>query len=1242
MFSSLGSFPSSPRFDRIRRIGAGAMGVVYEAFDRERNAPVALKVLRLPPSGEFVLRFKNEFRGLLDLEHPNLVRLHELIEHGGQWFFTMELVDGVDFLEYVRPSDRPWTEVPASEMHQASTLPVTSPAAIPPHGSSIVRGRTEQRRQAAPLDTDRLRESLVQLARGLNRLHSAKKIHRDIKPSNILVTRQGRVVLLDFGLATTVDEARGGEVIGTPMYMAPEQAALQAVGPEADWYSVGAVLYQALTDRLPFEGNVMAVLAEKQEVDPPPPCAIVSGVPQDLNELCVQLLQIKSENRPTATDVLRNLGADVGYERRGTPIPVAQHEVFVGRTGELRALTKGFTETREGKGVSIFVYGESGVGKSELIRQFGREIADTSLVLTGRCYERESVPYKAVDGVIDVLSNYLASLPKQEAAGLVPRDASLLLKVFPVLSRVDCLCQAPPVDDTAVHPQELRSRVFAALRELLSRIAHRTALVVLVDDLQWADADSLALLGEITRQPEAPNMLFVASIRSGSDAQVQIELQKKLEAIPEVRNLHIQPLPPEQAEELARRLFQGAEALGVLDAQTIADEAGGHPMFINELVRHSVGGDANVKRFRLDDALKARIDALPEKARVVLDILAVAGRPLSRRTAADASQMDFGDFVRQVEFLRAEHLAKTAGTRQDDVVETYHDRVREVVQHYAGNQLVSYSERLAVAYENAPNPDAETLFDFWKAADQLAKAARYGEQAGDEASAALAFDRSIRLYRTAIESQPNPSPALWAKLAQALANARHGLDAATAFQHAASLSSEPDATEYVQRAAEQLLRSGHIDSGLEAMRPMLSANDLPMPKRPLLAFLARRAWMRLTNPKLEFNRVASDAQDPSALKRMDLCWSAAMGLFTADQILGLNYHHKHLQLALKAGDALRVGKGLALEAVIGSCIGMAPAKISGLLQSAAGLATELGDAYLSGVTNMAAGIVAFLSGEWQEALDHSRKAEAIFRESCRGTSIEIESLRQNARCSLYFLGRIDELQSEVENSLAEAKTRGDLYAAMSCRSGLPNLRWLMQDDADGAAQEALNAIREWSQDGFHLQHFFDLVARVHIALYRGDAMSAAKTVVSNVNNVERAGLLKLQLNDVLFNELSSRAYIAAYLHTKDPSLLRKAERSARSLGRVKRPWAQAHHAMAVAHLHLIDDDVERAQQGFELAHVRFTESGMLLHADIASGCLAKVQNNVDLINGLIESLTAQGVRSPLKFARLLAPALEST
>ena len=302
-------FAGTERYRLLRRVGEGGMGVVYEVFDQHRQERLALKtLLRANPAA--VYRFKREFRTLADVSHPNLVTLHELVSDGDELFFTMELVEGLDLLRYVRPGGAlPGGEAPTEALpmeretirDEDDTVAEVDPRTLP------------------PLVEERLRDALRQLAEGLVALHDAGKLHRDVKPSNVLVTREGRVVLLDFGLAADLDEeslARSqlGMVVGTVAYMAPEQATGEFTRA-SDWYSVGVILYQALTGALPFSGSMFKVVLEKQEKLPPPPDEVVPGLPRDLSELCVALLAPNAKQRPVGRDVLRRLGGYVPSPR---------------------------------------------------------------------------------------------------------------------------------------------------------------------------------------------------------------------------------------------------------------------------------------------------------------------------------------------------------------------------------------------------------------------------------------------------------------------------------------------------------------------------------------------------------------------------------------------------------------------------------------------------------------------------------------------------------------------------------------------------------------------------------------------------------------------------------------------------------------------------------------------------------------------------------------------------------------
>ena len=197
------------------RLGGGGMGEVFEAR-RLDGQEVALKTLT-EVSATNLYRFKREFRALADVEHPNLVRLYELgATSNGLAFFTMERVHGQPFVDWVR----------------------------------------EGLEEGEPPDFARLESALLQLVQGVHALHELGCVHRDLKPSNVLVTPEGRVVILDFGLlseygAPEFGITRQGQAMGTPTHMAPEQAMAERTGPPADYYAIGVMLYTCITGNLP-------------------------------------------------------------------------------------------------------------------------------------------------------------------------------------------------------------------------------------------------------------------------------------------------------------------------------------------------------------------------------------------------------------------------------------------------------------------------------------------------------------------------------------------------------------------------------------------------------------------------------------------------------------------------------------------------------------------------------------------------------------------------------------------------------------------------------------------------------------------------------------------------------------------------------------------------------------------------------------------------------------------------------
>jgi hypothetical protein len=1205
-----GELGRSGRFEIRRRIGAGGMGVVYEAFDRRLETEVAIKTLR-HADPDTLLRLKEEFRGLQGIEHPNLVSLGELIQEEGTWLLTMELVRGVDFLAHVRGEQ---------------------------------------------LDEARLRAALAQLAQGLAALHAAGKVHRDVKPSNVLVTAAGRVVLLDFGLATDTGadlQSTEVQVVGTAAYMAPEQAMVGRASAAADWYSFGVVLYEALTGRLPYTGATgVDILLKKQQYEPAPPRAIAPDVPRDLDRLCVDLLQPEPDVRPTGAAILERLGAAsaVAPPPSATTSTMSQSPPFVGREAELALLRDAFADTADGSPVAVAVYGASGVGKSALLAQFTATLAAGSpdvVVVTGRCYERESVAYKALDGVVDALSRFLRRLPLVEATLLVPRHASLLPRVFPVLGRVEAIAQAPWPRQPITDPHELRAGAFAALRELCDRIAERYRLVVLIDDLQWADIDSFRLLADLLRPPDAPPLLLLLSART--DVADAGPFGGRIDLPGRVRHVTLDALAPGDAHKLARALLgRGAGARGA-SAAAIATEARGHPMFIDALCRRALAvqaADGDAGHVRLDDALWERATALAPAARAVLELIAVAASPLPRQVVREAARMDPAELTRQLSLLRFAGLLRTRGGRDDDAVEPYHDRVREAVLHHLSEErLRALHGRVAFALESsgAGAGRPELLVHHLERAGEAERAAGYAIEAARRASEALAFDRAVHLYRTAVRlgtRDRDQQRALRTSLALALSQAGHAAEAADEYLEAARGGDAATRRELTTRAAEQLLLGGHIERGLRVIEQVLAdvGERLPRTPRRALASLAwRRARLRLRGLRFEARHEREIAA--SELARLDVYQAVGEGLAAVDTIRAADFQARGLLLALRLGEPKRIARALAMEALLLLTAGhKGRARAIRVLDAARAIAEQAKDPLLEAIVRAGDAWGCFAIGDFAGAAAGAAETVPRLRAQVVSSVFWVNNTRLFGLVAQRYASGHAEQLVRYQEYLRDAEARGDLYMATSLRR-VCNFLWLVIDRPDEARLDLERTTWTPPGLGFHLQHWYEMWARAEIALYEDRAAAELASLRPGFRALGGSLLLRVEVMRVMALWLRGRLAIAAHDESPAPGLLREAAQCARRLARVRADYARgAALGLQAAVQHARGDAAAAAA-----LLGRAAQAADAANAPLAAACARFQQGTLlgDGGHGLVAAAAAwmreQGIVDPARLAAVSAP-----
>jgi len=1226
----LHGFVPPARFRVLRQLGAGGMGVVYEALLVETGERVALKTV-LQTDAESILRIKREFRVISALHHPNLVRLGELFQAGEHVCFSMELVNGVDVRAYCRGDN----EAP---------------------GSALLEG-------VAP----RIRASFAQLARGIVALHHAGIVHCDIKPSNVLVTPNNRVVLLDFGLA------RGGAlahsswtesmIAGTAHYMAPEQAAGAQVDKAADWYSAGVILHELLTGTLPFRGTPLRVMQDKQIYDPSPPRTLAPGAPADLDALCVALLRRDPGDRPSGEEVLAQLGAATAVDESWSGPPGAAttsddgsgSSVFVGRTTELAVLRAALDDAIGGQAITVLVSGESGVGKTALVRHFlakckaVRDDGAGPLVLHGRCYERDAVPFNAVDPLVDALSLRIARLNTVDAALLLPRDIALLARIFPVLAHIPAVARATGVD--VVDVQELRLRASRALRDLLDRIRGTRPVILAIDDLQWADADSVAMLSEVLHPPGAPALLLVATAQSDVPG-TNPAFATLLDVVPNLRTIDLTGLPPVEARVLAERTLVAAQRSDPESVEGIVREAAGHPVFIHELALHAGvrwGTPGAVPQ--LHEAVAHRVAAQDPTQRRLLELLAATAGPVPQTIAARAVGIPADALGAVVATLQAARLISARG-QSDGRIDMYHGRVREAVRASLDPDarralLRSLVEAIDAGPAGLVEPEAHV--GYLVGAGEPGRAALLSVEAARHAASALAFERAAHLYGEAIRlgaHSVDEVRELHTARADALVAAGRCHDAALAYMAAASGAPAALAISLHQRALGEFIRGGYMDEGLAVLHTVLRELHV-QPSLMGRLLVAQVIWLRVRLGLRGFRhrRRPQDEIPEATLRLQDLWFSLSVGFLLATPVPAQYFHTRCMLLALATGEPFRIARSLFVECAFQNVGGTRrPKGARRPWNLARHLAADVTDpqqvAWLAGYVDITEGFAALCVGEWSRAVKLVDQGETRMRARCTGIAWELTSMQTISLGALAKLGDFVEVRLRHVRLRREARAQGNLFAETNLRTHTAPMLALLDDAPEVTRRDVLEAIGRWSKNLYHLQTYYAFTSLVEIDLYTGDFAAAHQRCEDEWPRLERSFLLRRQTTHIEVLDLRARAALAHAAPAGPPPLLRLARRCAAAIEREETLWGAPLASLIRAGVARLGGDLGRCVALLRAAVSGFERAEMKLHAAAAREALGSMLpggEGAALRSSARAVFAEQGAKRVDRMMRLLAP-----
>lgn len=783
----------------LGHLGSGGMGVVYRCEHSQTGELAAVKTVRTS-MGAMLASIRREIHALRRLRHPGIVRIVEEGVHKGIPWYAMELLEGNTLRSHLRQlkaqADTQTLQRPGVALEPAPpgarTATLVSMGTLEegaPTGGGLHAGLRD-----SPEPAMELLKMMGQLCASLMYLHGHGLIHRDLKPENVFIRPDGSPVLVDLGISAQFSGAQGREELaleelgaGSVSYMAPEQILGELVDPRTDLYALGCMLYECVAGRPPFIGpSAASILEQHLHQRPVPPSRLVRWVPPALEHLILNLLEKRATDRVGyAGDVARPLRELGGAREEALPGPGARAYLYrpelSGREDvltRLQAMLSGLVT--EWRGSRVFIGGESGVGKTRLVLEFAREAARNKVrVVTGHtsvlgstgAATSASAPLHPFRPLLQAIADRCQEHGAEETERLLGRWGRALWVYEPTLAELPGpgLAPEPPQED----PQAARALVLGALKQSLFAFARRQPLLLIIDDLQWADELSLNLLQELQAEDFSRHgVLLICTYRLDELSGELSQLVRGTGAV----DITLGRLDARSARAMAAGMLALRELPSALSG-FLQESSDGNPFFIAEYLRAAIDAGLLTRgasgEWRLEQPpgaasalasglplprtlaalIEQRLAALDEQSRRVVEIASVLGREFAGEQLQGIAALDDRMGMDVLEILRVRQILEES---ERDRLRFVHDKVRELayeaipggrrreLHHRAATFL---AEHAGVLPEQAP-----ALAHHFAQAGIHDKASHYYGRAGDYARAAYANGQARAFYREALVS----------------------------------------------------------------------------------------------------------------------------------------------------------------------------------------------------------------------------------------------------------------------------------------------------------------------------------------------------------------------------------------------------------------------------------------------------------------------------------------------------------
>ncbi len=783
------------RYRLLEILGTGGSAVVYRARDEVSGRIVALKTVRSTDEA-LLASIRREIFALGRLIHPGIVRILDGGVFDGQPWYAMELLEGVTLWECTQGHPAPVTRTSHPGLHSMPGPATLAARRAPTLEAPFTAENRPPMPPVMPLGGDLgwFLTLIRRVCEPLAYMHGEGIVHRDLKPTNVFVRADGTPVLMDFGLTWRVHEEGGREVVsvdasraGTAAYMAPEQALGERMDARADLFSLGCIIYEALTGRLPYPAHSIRDLIATHAAGPPmPPSRLVENVPRGLDALVMGLLERSPPERiGHASDVAAAL-ADMAAE--GWPagsMPRAKAYLYrpqvVGRDPLLQEALGYIDELAAHRGGCVLVGGESGIGKTSFASEVARVATLAGMqVLTGECRTVGVAGGKGMrgGGALYPFVRPLHAIADRCVAGGSEVTERLLGERAKVLAECDPSLRHLPGADGGSAPAEVpgdaaRRRLFDALAETLAAFVADTPTLLVLDDLQWADDLTLAFLESLSERYYATNPLLILGTYRSEELGPDLE---RVLALPHVKRMVLGRLDTKAIAAMASDML-GQKQVAEKLASFLTTESSGNPFFAAEYLRAAV--DANMlfrdERGRwsqtggrafetlglprtLEALVTARLDSLGADTRRLCELAAVVGRDVDidvlRQLATETGTVaDEGKFDEAVQELVVRQVLEPGSAGSLRFV---HDKLREIAyarlddarQHELHRVCGGFLEKWHLAAGTLDRVAAALAHHFEKAGVND-KAVSYLDRAGETAHRTHANQEALKLLERA-------------------------------------------------------------------------------------------------------------------------------------------------------------------------------------------------------------------------------------------------------------------------------------------------------------------------------------------------------------------------------------------------------------------------------------------------------------------------------------------------------------